>query len=70
MGHMAGQTVLHRRRMLPKERPPGFGVTFKTLLVDVLGVDQLIGNGSMAVVAIGALHLLFPDRMMGLPQEL
>ena len=67
---MTRETVFHRRRMLPKIRPSGFGVTFKTFQVDVLGIDQLIGDGSMAVVAIGALHFLFPYRMMGLSQQL
>jgi hypothetical protein len=55
--------------MLPKKRSPGFGVTFKAFQVDILGVDQLIGDGSVGVVAIRALHLAFPYRMMGLSQQ-
>ena len=70
MGHMAGQAVFRHRRMLPQIGASDFGVTLITLQVDVLGIDQIIGNGSMAVVAIGALHFLFPDRMMGLSQQL
>ena len=70
MGNMACETIFHRRWMLPKVRASGFGVTFKAFQVDVLGIDQLIRDGSMTVVAIGALHFLFPNRMMGLSQQL
>ena len=66
---MACETVFHRRRMLPKKRPSGFGVTFKAFQVDVLGVDQFICDGPVGVMAIRALHLTFPYRMMGLPQQ-
>jgi hypothetical protein len=67
---MAGYTVFHYRRMLPKKGPSGFGVTFKAFQVDVLGVDQFVCDGTMGVVAIRALHLAFPDRMMRLSQQL
>ena len=67
---MAGEAVFHCRRMLPEKRTSGFGVTFKAFQIDVLGVDQFICNGPMGVMAVRALHLTFPDRMMGLPQQL
>ena len=60
MGNMAGETVFHRRRMLPKKRSSGFGVTFKAFQVDVLGVDQLICDGPVGVMAIRALYLALP----------
>ena len=55
MGNMACETVFHRRRMLPKIRPSGFGVTLKAFQIDVLGIDQLIGDGPVGVMAIRAL---------------
>ncbi len=67
---MAGKTVLHGRRMLPKKGSSGFGVTFKAFQVDVLGVYQLIRDGPVGIMAIRALHLTFPYRMMGLSQQL
>ena len=68
MGYMAGQAVFHSRRMLPKIRPSGFGVAFKAFQVDVLGIDQLIRDGPVGIMAIRALHLTFAYRMMGLSQ--
>ena len=70
MWNMAGETVLHCRRMLPKKRSPGFGVTFETFQVDILGVDQLIRNRTVGVVAIRTLHFPFPYRMTRLSQQL
>ena len=45
-------------------------MALKAFFVHILGIDQLICYGSMAVVAIGALHLAFTNRMVRLPQQL
>ena len=67
MGHMACQAVFDRRGMFPHKRAPDIGVTLKAFQVDVLGIDQLVRDGSMGVVAVGTLHLAFPNGMMRLP---
>jgi hypothetical protein len=56
--------------MFPHKRAPDIGVALKAFQVDVLGIDQLVRDGSMGVVAVGTLHLAFPNGMMGLPQQL
>ena len=45
-------------------------MAFKALIVHILGIDQLVCDGSMAVVAIGTRHLAFPNRMVRRPQQL
>ena len=67
---MAGQAVFDRRWMFPEKRPSDIGMALKTFLVYVLGINQLVRYGPVTVVAIGALHFAFTNRMMRLPQEL
>jgi hypothetical protein len=64
---MACQAVFDRRGMFPHKRTSDICVTLKAFQVDILGIDQLVRDGSMGVVAVGTLHLAFPNRMMGLP---
>ena len=64
---MACQAVFDRRGMFPHKRSPDIGVALKAFQVDVLGIDQLVRDGSMGVVAVGARHFAFPNGMMRLP---
>jgi hypothetical protein len=45
-------------------------MTFQAFQVDVLGVNELIRNGSVGVVAIPALDLLLPYGMAGSSEQL
>lgn len=64
MRNMACQTVLDRGRMLPHERASDFRVTLKALQIDVLGVDQFVGDRPVGVVAVRALHFALPNGVM------
>ena len=57
---MASETVFYSRRMFPQKRSPHVGMTFQAFQVDILGIDQLIRNGPMGVMAIPTLNLLLP----------
>ena len=67
---MACETVFYRRRMFPQKRSPHFGMTFQAFQVDVLGIDELIRNGPVGIMAIPALDLPFPYWMAGSPKQL
>lgn len=70
MGCMTSQTILGHRRMLPQKRSSQLGMAFEALQINRLCVHKLIGHGSVGVVAVCALHLAFPKRMVGLAQQL
>lgn len=70
MGGVAGQTILHGRRMLPQKGASRVGVALEAFLVDCLRVDQFVGNSAVGVVTIRATHFTFSNGVVGLPQHL
>jgi hypothetical protein len=70
MRGMASETVFYGWGMFPQKGASHVGMTFQAFQIDVLGIHQLIGNGSVRVVAIPALDLPFPYRMAGSPKQL
>lgn len=57
---MASETVFYRWGVFPQKRSPHLGMTFQAFQVDILGINQLIRNGPVGVMAIPALDLLLP----------
>ncbi len=45
-------TIFHSGCMLPQEGSSFFGMTFIAFLIEGIGRDEFIGNGSMGIVAI------------------
>ena len=66
---MAGQTIFRHWRMFPEIWSPDFGMAFKAFEVDVLRVNQLVGNGSVRIVAVRAFHFAFTNGMVGLAHQ-
>lgn len=51
VGHVAVQAVLRNRCMLPKEGAAFFGVAARAVVVDRVGIDQVVRDRSVGVVA-------------------
>ena len=58
------QAVFSYRRMFPQERTTGIGMASITGFVDAVVRNKFLGDRTVDVVTIGALHLAFADRMM------
>jgi hypothetical protein len=67
---VAGDAVFYDRGMIPEKGSPQISVALKTLLVDFLSIYKFVRNSSVGVMAIGALGLSLPYRMVGLPHEI
>lgn len=57
-------TVINHGTVLPQERSALLGVTGVAGFVDVVLDQQFWPGGSMRVMAVGANHLAFTDRMV------
>lgn len=58
------QAVFPYRCMFPQERTAGIGMASITGFVDAVVRNQFLGDRTVDVVTIGALHFAFADRMM------
>lgn len=66
VGGMATQAVLVNRGVLPHVRPSFFRMALITKLVGGAGLDHAFPEAAVVIMAIGALHFPFADRMVGL----
>jgi hypothetical protein len=62
---VAGCTIFHGGRMFPQEGSSFFGMTFIAFLIEGIGRDEFIGDGSMGIVAVRTRHLPLSDGVMG-----
>src|ERR1700730_13999210 len=70
VGIVAGEAGFAHRRMFEKERAALFRMALDALLVNRIRGDEARRLGAVRVVAAGALHLLFAQRMVRrLPQR-
>lgn len=58
------QAVFPYRRMFPQERTTGIGMASITGFVDAVVRNEFLGDRTVDVVTIGALHLALADRMV------
>jgi hypothetical protein len=66
MGRMACQAILLYRRMFPHERAPLFCMAFIAKLVHIICLDHLRPEPTVLIMALGAFHETFFQRMVGL----
>src|SRR5216684_308174 len=64
VGIVAVEAVFAHRRMLEEERAALFRMALDALVVDRIRGDEARRLGAVRVVAAGALHLLFAQRMV------
>ena len=64
---MTVQAVFLDRRMLKHEGPSFFSVTFEAEFVHRIGLELIVGKGSMHIMTIGAFDQSFFDGMVRLP---
>src|ERR1700691_3318492 len=70
VGIVAVEATFANRRVLPKKGTAFFAVTFVALVIDRIGRNEPLGLSTMRIVAIGAEHLLFAQRVVrGLHQR-
>lgn len=67
MRHMADETILVHRRMGPHEGASFFGMALVAELVHRIGLEEVGAEPAVMLMAVGAFHLPFPDRMVGGP---
>jgi hypothetical protein len=58
------QAIFPYRGMFPQERTAGIGMAPITGFVDTVVRNEFLGDRTVDVVTIGALHFAFADRMM------
>ena len=61
---MASETIFLDGRMFPDKRTALVGVALIAKLVDVIGLEITVAQGSMRIMTIGAGHFPFYDRVM------
>ena len=66
MGGMTVQAVFNHGRMFENEGSSFFRMAFETKFINGIGLDLVIAECAMGIMAVGALDQTLPDWMMGL----
>jgi hypothetical protein len=70
VGFVAIGAILRHRWVFPQKRTTLLGVTGVTVLVDGVGLEEVLGNAAMRIVTARAGHLAFPQGHVGGAHEL
>ena len=70
VGFVAVGATLRHRWVFPQKRTPLLGMAGVTVLIDGVGLEEVLGDGAMRIVTARAGHLALPEGHVGGAHEL